>query len=437
MVVYVINSVAQENNDPEYPFIDMYFTTAVSNPWVLHPEESSGEHLVHENIFEEQSHKVCDFDTDFYCQTWYLQFETDNVCSFGVREIMTKFQALYYDEDRPAEITMPFQLQGSSSWDCADNVGSVGITTLILLANHAAASDEDFLSPAEVAEVALDQELYVRLALLAEDVVVEAVDVADIHILTSSVPPTDICEGSCFDAVDFEIIDQVADGLTLSMNLPREIFREALTYVVQIVLEAIVDGESQPMFESFSITMGQAGFRADEPSTTTETPASTLLTLTAGEYSISYDQTFDMDYSQVDCTSAISIIRAANAMALSLEMESVQVTGSCDEASTEATFTIRVNDIAAEDANSLASTPVDQVQTVVLEMLPASVHITSMTPIEVNSPSSSSNSSVSTGSAGIILIAVAAAFFVFVAGAYIAFRRKSRLEEDPVEVVSQ
>merc|ERR1712224_237774 len=222
-------------------------------------------------------------------------------------------------------------------------------------------------------------------------------------------------------------------NIVFTINLNSAVLRESITYIFDISLTVTtvdINGDSSiaTIPHQFSVLIvDEEEERSDDVTT------DTLLTLSEGEYAIRYTQTYEIDYAQIDCEESASVIRAANAFALNVDIEAVEIAADCDNS----IFTLSVEDISEDDANDLASTPNSEVIAVVEEIIPGTINLIQMSEIDVVDPEDGDDSGVNTASAGFILSIIAASFVVFAAGGYMVYRKNLAAEEADIEVVSQ
>jgi len=441
----------------------MIFTTATSHPWVLHHTRAESEHIVEIVQFEETYQGPCPRDEDSICQRYVLKFTSDRECFTGARDVRVFFDAIYFEESNPHEVELPFQLSGSSIFDCADELQDFELTTETFVSHD----EDNFVNPSDASSFLLGEPVYVQFIASSGVNTITGIDLVDVSITSASLPLAPICiDCENYSELNFERMESEQHELLFAFDLDSTLFSDLHAVSVQVMVDVLYGSgrrvrrslnlkEQHKFMLQIDITNGERNVEKpgdlkeeidNEIDEIEEEEETTYRPLESGSHSVVFSQTFNIDFSKIDCASAASIIRVANALALSLDTSRVDVLPDSTCLSNRrtlsqesSTFEIQINGISLSDALTLASFPRDQIRSTVLTMLPSSVQIAEMSEIEVVSEEDDiADDDVSTSNAGVVIIASAVAFVMIVAFGYWCLRRKESVPVDePIEVISQ
>jgi type VI secretion system secreted protein VgrG len=244
-VVWMINAVASEINKAQEPWIEVEFTTATSDPWVLDIGNASSEHIVNVEKFNETNRWDCIVqEKDSICQKYFLEFSTTKECHTGRRDILVTFLAEYTNlrdstHTQVKKVTLPIELAGSSAFECAEDIGSFELATEAFLSTDGST----YHNPHNVTELIIGANLYLRVVFSSGTNNIESVGVEDISIYTSSLPSDTICS-SCesHNDLDFTEYDGSATEYTFSMNFNKTLFTTPQPITMQVTFYVTYQG---------------------------------------------------------------------------------------------------------------------------------------------------------------------------------------------------
>jgi len=295
----MIDAVASEINKGQEPWIEVEFTTATSDPWILDIGNASSDHIVNVQKFNETNRWDCDVQgKDSICQRYVLEFSTTKECHTGRRDILVTFLAEYTNlrnslHSQVKKVTLPIELAGSSAFECAEYIGEFELTTEAFLSTDG----ETYHNPHNITELIIGDNLYMRVLFSSGTNNIESVGVDDISIGTSSLPSDSICTGcESHDDLDFTVYPDPEGSVTeytFSMNFNQSVFKKPQPITMHVTFYVNYQGRrylvSVPDFSILStknvataIALVLSGGSIDTPKPTLEptiepTTATTIL----------------------------------------------------------------------------------------------------------------------------------------------------------------